>query len=310
MGFIPEKWFTKTNSLLAPTPWKSPLIDLPVAPAQDVVRSNVEPARRPLPPKEETIALTWVDAAAALGVKIGSVKARVRRGSWHRTMGKDRKVLIHVPTKALVNMPRPLLIGKMSLIDRLGVSYNPANQLINSKDFPKPIKVSKHRVAWKISEVDEWIENKKKEITKEDGSKVYKFSGELAVANAPKQEVEMNALSKYIIKKRSLVGVPDSCRFVPPLVCRDGFEMSVQASETHYSFPRDNKGPWEKFECGFPSKPVPELREWKEEVQDDEPDEDCVFAYVPWVAVMLTIEKHGGCAALEDARPAGFEPAA
>jgi hypothetical protein len=76
--------------------------------------------------------------------------------------------------------------------------------------------------------------------------------------------------------------------------------MSVQASETHYSFPRDNKGPWEKFECGFPSKPVPELREWKEEVDDDASDEDCVFAYVPWVAVMLTIEKHGGCAALEE----------
>ena len=307
MGFIPEKWFTKTNSLPKPVPH---LIDLPVAPAQDVVRPNVEPVRRPLPPKEETIALTWVDAAAALGVKTGSVRARARRGSWHRTMGKDGKALIHVPTKALVNMPRPLLIGKMSLIDRLGVSYNPANKLINSKDFPKPIKVSKHRVAWKISEVDEWIENKKKEITKEDGSKVHKFSGNKTVVYTPARKENMNALSEYISSHRKNVAPGKFAESAPALVCRDGFRMSVQASEYHYCEPRNDAGPWDKFECGFPSKPVPELREWKEEVQDDEPDEDCVFAYVPWVAVMLTIEKHGGCAALEDARPAGFEPAA
>jgi hypothetical protein len=108
----------------------------------------------------------------------------------------------------------------------------------------------------------------------------------------------MNALSKYIIDKRSSADDPASPRFVPSLVCRDGFEMSVQASGIHYSFPRTNEGPWENVECGFPSKPVPELREWKEELE--EPDEDCVFAYVPWVAVMLTIEKHGGCAALEE----------
>jgi hypothetical protein len=110
----------------------------------------------------------------------------------------------------------------------------------------------------------------------------------------------MNALSKYIMDKRSLAGHPASIRFVHPLVCRDGFEMSVQASEHHYCMPRDNAGPWTEFECGFPSKPVPELRDWKEEMEEDAPDEDCIFAYVPWSAVMLTIEKYGGCDVLEE----------
>lgn len=113
----------------------------------------------------------------------------------------------------------------------------------------------------------------------------------------------MNALSKYIIDKRS---EPDDavppllCRPVTPLLCRDGFSISVQASEYHYCSPRDNDGPWTAFECGFPSKPVPELREWKEELEEDAPDEECIFAYVPWSAIMLTIEKHGGCDDLEE----------
>jgi hypothetical protein len=45
---------------------------------------------------------------------------------------------------------------------------------------------------------------------------------------------------------------------------------------------------------------VPELRDWKEALEEDAPDEECIFAYVPWAAVMLTIEKHGGCDALEN----------
>jgi hypothetical protein len=300
MGFIPEKWFTRANPSPQPTRPVPFLVDLPVVQTQDT--APPPPAKKKAPPsaEEEVIALTWADAAAALGIKIGSMKARVRRGNWHRTMGKDGKVLIHVPTKALVNMPRTLLVGKMSLIDKLGIPYIPANQLINSKDFPKPIKVSKHRVAWKISEVDEWIENKNKETTKADGSKVFKCSGNKTVIYTPAKEKNIDVLSKYIIEKRNLIGGLALARSVPPLVCRDGFEMSVQASAIHYSSPRVNEGPWTEFECGFPNKPVPELRQWREALQDDAPDEDCVFAYVPWVAVMLTIEKHGGCVVLEE----------
>jgi hypothetical protein len=113
----------------------------------------------------------------------------------------------------------------------------------------------------------------------------------------------MNLISKYILDSRRKAEdfpAPIFVCPVPPLVCRDGFSVSVQASETHHCTPRNNEGPWDTFECGFPSKPVPELRGWKEDLGDDASDEDCVFAYVPWVAVMLTIEKHGGCDVLEE----------
>ena len=49
----------------------------------------------------ETVALSWADAAVRLGIEIGSVKARARRGRWHRVTGNDGRVLVHVPTAAL-----------------------------------------------------------------------------------------------------------------------------------------------------------------------------------------------------------------
>ena len=115
----------------------------------------------------------------------------------------------------------------------------------------------------------------------------------------------MNVLSKYIIdstrkekEAEDFSRIPRHVRPVPRLVCRDGFEISVQAGEYHYCAPRNNEGPWDTFECGFPSKPVPELKGWKE--RDEAPDERSVFGYVPSVTVMLTIEKHGGCVVLEE----------
>jgi prephenate dehydrogenase len=53
------------------------------------------------------------------------------------------------------------------------------------------------------------------------------------------------------------------------------------------------------MEIGFPSKPVPELREWRQDLEDDESDEDCVFGCVPVEKILETIEKHGGCEQLE-----------
>jgi len=53
------------------------------------------------------------------------------------------------------------------------------------------------------------------------------------------------------------------------------------------------------MEIGFPSKPVPELREWRQDLEDDQPDEECVFGWVPVEKILETIEKHGGCEQLE-----------
>ena len=53
---------------------------------------------------------------------------------------------------------------------------------------------------------------------------------------------------------------------VPPIYCKDGEYVSVQASETHYCDPRNNYGNWIEFECGYPSVVPPiEWREYAEE---------------------------------------------
>ena len=307
MGFIPEKWFTKA----APSRPVPSLTPLPVVPVREMV---VPPA------EEETIALRWADAAVELNMNTNSVKNRTRREGWRKIIGNDGRALVFVPVAALEKerlakayarsvekaealankalKEKALLIGKIALAERLRVSYSVLHRYIHSEGFPKPVSVSPRKIMWKTLEVDEWLKSEKKKMV--DESTVYSLSDGKNFVYTPASKVEMNALSKYIIKKRNLIRGSVSARFVSPLVCRDGFEMSVQASEFHYSSPRVNEGPWTEFECGFPNKPVPELRQWREALQDDASDEDCVFAYVPWVAVMLTIEKHGGCVVLEE----------
>jgi hypothetical protein len=82
-----------------------------------------------------------------------------------------------------------------------------------------------------------------------------------------------------------------SRRPVRALVCADGFEISVQASDTHYCTPRDNYGPWYEVECGFPTQPVPSLAEWKD---GDGDDTRAVFGYVPVRTVAALLLEHGG----------------
>ena len=298
MGFMTRGWFNKPTVLPLKPAEKAPsLAPLPVVPVQEAV---------PAPVEEETIALRWADAAAKMGISPESVKSRARRGSWRRTAGDDGRTLVHVPVWVLARARQKdgRFVGKMALVERLGISYYSLDQYMKAGDFPSPINMINRRPMWRISEVDEWVESKKKQATQEEGSTVYNSSDGKTIIYTPAKGGSMNALSKYIIDKR-----PEPASCAPPLVCRDGFSMSVQASEYHYCSPRDNEGPWMEFECGFPSRPVPELKEWKEEIGDRR-DEECVFAYVPWVVLMLTIEKHGGCVDLENTRPAGLEPAA
>jgi hypothetical protein len=83
---------------------------------------------------------------------------------------------------------------------------------------------------------------------------------------------------------------------VPAIKCVDGFSISVQASEYTYCAPRVTEDcEYYKFECGFPSAPVPELAQWKDGSEND-PDEGCVFGYVPVEVIVKLIESHGGIA--------------
>ena len=72
----------------------------------------------------------------------------------------------------------------------------------------------------------------------------------------------------------------------PTVVLGDGVTMSVQASEYHYCSPKNNNGPWESFEIGFPSEHLPELDEFGG-------CED-VCGWVPEDVINSIIEAHGG----------------
>ena len=91
------------------------------------------------------------------------------------------------------------------------------------------------------------------------------------------------------------------------IVCKDGFSMSVQASEYHYSSPRITDAPdYETVEVGFPSEEEILLNEYVEgfcpgflgdtPFNDDIHDTytSSVYPYVPAHVVFEVIDKHGG----------------
>jgi hypothetical protein len=75
------------------------------------------------------------------------------------------------------------------------------------------------------------------------------------------------------------------------VVCADGLEMSVQANHGAYCSPRDDVGPYEAVEVGFPSYPVMELMDYAE---DPTEPEDTVYGWVPLELVRKIIYVRGG----------------
>jgi len=73
--------------------------------------------------------------------------------------------------------------------------------------------------------------------------------------------------------------------------CRDGFHMSVQASTTHYCDPRDNVGPYDSVEVGYPETYDYNLIRYAED--PDDPTET-VYGYVPGYVIHMIIDSHGG----------------
>ena len=76
------------------------------------------------------------------------------------------------------------------------------------------------------------------------------------------------------------------------IICADGFEMSVQASKTHYCTPRESGAErYEAVEVGVPW-PAEELLM----PYCDEPDKptETVYGYVPVATVSIILAKHGG----------------
>ena len=78
----------------------------------------------------------------------------------------------------------------------------------------------------------------------------------------------------------------------PRVKCKDGFEISIQASDSHYCTPRVNGDViYEKVELGFPNMEDELIADYAED-----PDNltETVYGYVPIHIVNQLIEKHGG----------------
>lgn len=83
------------------------------------------------------------------------------------------------------------------------------------------------------------------------------------------------------------------------VVCKDGFAMSVQASEFHYCRPKDNKGPYASVEVGNPNQKEELLMPFMREGEDgaDTKPTMTYYPYVPSNLVSAIIKKHGGMVA-------------
>lgn len=78
---------------------------------------------------------------------------------------------------------------------------------------------------------------------------------------------------------------------VPTITCKDGFNLSVQASEYHYCSPREKQGPWYQVEVGFPSQKPELITDYAENADDPT---GTVYGYVPVELVNQLIALHGG----------------
>jgi hypothetical protein len=96
---------------------------------------------------------------------------------------------------------------------------------------------------------------------------------------------DFNMINDYIRKNRKGY-------MLSPVICKDGFQMSVQVSKRHYCTPRiDGAEFYIRVEVGYPNRPEPLLYEF---AVDDERPETGVYGYVPVEVVNAVIEKHGG----------------
>jgi len=80
-----------------------------------------------------------------------------------------------------------------------------------------------------------------------------------------------------------------------PIVCADGYSVSIQANEYTYCMPRVTGAKhYTAVELGFPSEPDELINEYAEE--DGHLDEytGTVYPYTPACIVQQLIDKHGG----------------
>ena len=74
----------------------------------------------------------------------------------------------------------------------------------------------------------------------------------------------------------------------------DGGEMSIQASEFHYCYPKSDEGPYEQFEVAvFNKKGKRVVCNYLEHYADDKTSDSPIYAYVPAGKIAWALLKDG-----------------
>ena len=95
------------------------------------------------------------------------------------------------------------------------------------------------------------------------------------------------------------VRLPDGFvhQMLPPIRCKDGFTISVQASQIHYCSPKSNSAEWTHFEVGYPSSEEPLLAPYIL-IESDDGDvvdyTESVYPNTPIDILIDVLERHGG----------------
>lgn len=100
-------------------------------------------------------------------------------------------------------------------------------------------------------------------------------------------------LTQHCVVREVLPGL-SMRELAPRVVCKDGFEMSVQVGHTHYCRPRVDRAIYSAVEVGYPSALEELLMPYVED--EKTPTETVVYGYVPVEIVNQVIKKHGGLA--------------
>lgn len=89
-------------------------------------------------------------------------------------------------------------------------------------------------------------------------------------------------------------GTEDEWCIRKPVVCADGFRISIQASSAHYSVPRAKARAYRACELGYPSEPDDLIKEYADLRLGENNYTDTVYGYVPAKVIQALLEKHGG----------------
>lgn len=96
----------------------------------------------------------------------------------------------------------------------------------------------------------------------------------------------LEKLQKFL-RKKIIATENNAFGIRPPITCKDGYELSVQASRGHYCTPRKDRAKfYVEVEVGFPSE--------HDDLLGESDDGFGVYAFVPVENVAVLINKHGG----------------